>query len=103
MKRAFTDDLPHGLWSAAARLCITIPAVAAVGGVASAAIGASATESAAKTQADAANKAQASTERMYQQTRSDLAPYRDLGSQAMPNYMALLGAGPQGAAGELSA
>lgn len=104
MKRAFTDDLPHGLWSAAARLCITIPTIAAVGGgLASAVIGGDAAKSAAQTQADAATKAQAQTMQMYDTTRNDLAPYRDLGTTMSPEYQALLGQGPQGQAGIQSA
>lgn len=99
MKHAFSDDLPFGLWTLAVHLCITIPVVSAVGGIASAAIGANAAQSAADTQAAAADRASANTMKMYEETRSDLAPYRDLGAAATPNYMALLGAGPQGAAG----
>lgn len=78
-------------------LCITIPTIAAVGGgIASASIGASAAKKASQTQAKAAKDAQASTERMYQQTRTDLAPYRDLGNAAKGTYMDLLGLGSGG-------
>lgn len=76
------------------RLCITIPTIAAVGGgIASAVIGGNAAEDAANTQADAAKSAQAASQAQYQQTRSDLAPYRAVGDAASPTYQALLGIG----------
>lgn len=101
MKFSFAEpDFESLAWC---HLCITLPVVAAVGGVASSVIGANAAESAAQTQADAANTASANTMKMYQQTRTDLQPYRDVGAAATPNYLALLGAGPNGSAGELAA
>lgn len=104
MKRAFSDDAPFGLWAFAARLCITIPTIAAVGGsVASAVIGGNAAQSAADTQAAAANSAQQNTRQMYEETRGDLAPFRDIGTAANNNYLALLGAGPNGQSGIMSA
>jgi len=99
----FSFDMPDFEELAWCSLCITLPVVSAVGGIASAAIGAGAAKDAAQTQADAANQASANTMKMYQQTREDLAPYRDLGAAATPNYLALLGAGPNGAAGMLDA
>ncbi|CFB63157.1 hypothetical protein [Pandoraea apista] len=59
-------------------------AAAIVGGsVASAGIGAIASSSAADTQADAAQRAADTSYAQYQQTREDLAPYRDFGQKAI--------------------
>jgi len=87
-------------------ICITgaiIGGVAAAGSVASAAIGAGAAKDAAKAQTQAADKAAAQSEAMYQQTRSDLAPYRSAGEGAITGYNALLGTGPGGMAGRTAA
>jgi len=46
---------------------------------------------AAKAQTRAAQQAADVQERMYQQTRADLAPYRDMGTTAMGRYGDLLG------------
>lgn len=80
--------------SALCSLCISIPTIAAVGGgIASAVIGGNAAQSAADTQAAAAKSAQEASQAQYQQTRSDLAPYRAVGDAASPTYQALLGVG----------
>ncbi|WP_186083823.1 hypothetical protein [Burkholderia gladioli] len=55
-------------------------AVSAVGGI----VGAGAASDAADTQADAANRAADLQKAEYDQTRSDLAPYRNLGTQYIP-------------------
>lgn len=60
---------------------------AVVGGI----ISSSGAQSAANTQADAANQATASTRAMYDQTRSDLAPYRGLGSSAINLLLPAMG------------
>ncbi|MEX3972260.1 hypothetical protein [Paraburkholderia caribensis] len=57
---------------------------AIVGGVASSAIGGSAAKSAANTQAGAARDAAQLQEQQFEQTRSDLQPYRDLGTSYIP-------------------
>ena len=58
--------------------------VATVGGsVASAVIGASAAKKAAKAQTKASDKASDVTLQMYEQTRSDLAPYAGTGGSAL--------------------
>lgn len=88
--------------SALCAICVTaavIGGVSAAGSVASAAIGAGAAKSAAKTQAQSAEKAQQIQEKMYAQTRSDLAPYRAVGTEAQQGYEALLGIGPHGTSG----
>lgn len=56
-------------------------------------LGASASKSAARTQADAANNASAAEERMFQQNRSDLAPWRAAGGRSLTRLEELLGAG----------
>ena len=87
-------------------ICVTgaiIGGVAAAGSVASAAIGGSAAKSAARTQAKAAEKAQEISQEQYAQTRSDLAPYREVGTAALPGYESLLGIGPGGMSGITSA
>lgn len=48
-------------------------------------------EDAANTQADAANQANATTQRMFNQTRKDLAPYRSAGVPALNKLQQLLG------------
>lgn len=63
---------------------------AIVGGVASSAIGASGAKSAASTQADAARDAAQLQQQQYDQTREDLAPYRDLGSSYIPQLQTAL-------------
>lgn len=69
-------------------MAFVVGAVAAMGvsaasGVAGAMIQADATKSAAQTQADAAMNASAIQKQMYEEQRSDLAPWRQAGSQAL--------------------
>ncbi|MDR8069430.1 hypothetical protein [Burkholderia cenocepacia] len=63
---------------------ITAAVVGGVGSVIGGVIGGNAAEDAAQTQADAANRAADLQWKQYQQTRDDLAPYRDLGSNYIP-------------------
>lgn len=65
--------------------------IAAVATVGSALIGANAASNAADTQADAANNATAASERQYNQTRADYAPYREAGYSALSRLSDLLG------------
>ena len=67
-----------------------ITAAATIGG---SLIGSSASKSAANTQAAAANNASAAEERMFQQNRSDLAPWRATGEQALGDLGKALGLG----------
>lgn len=73
-------------------MCVAaaIAGAGVVGGVASSVIGANAAQSAADTQADAANNAAALQQQQYEQTRSDLQPYRDLGTQYIPQLQTAL-------------
>lgn len=64
--------------------------VAAAGSVAKGVIGASAQKNAAKTQAAAADKANAAVEARYQQTRADLAPYREAGIPSLGRLNSML-------------
>lgn len=57
----------------------------------SAGIGAAASSSASDAQADAATNAARMDERKFQQTRTDLAPYRDTGASALTRYADSLG------------
>lgn len=59
--------------------------------VVSAGVGMAASNKAAKAQKQAAQQAADVQERMYQQTRADLAPFRDIGSTALSQYSNLLG------------
>lgn len=63
-------------------------AAAAVGG---ALIGADASRSASNKQVDAANRATDLQKQMYDQTRADQAPYRDVGYSALDRLSVLLG------------
>lgn len=88
------------------RICVTaavVGGIGAAGAVASSAIGASAAQDAAQTQADAANRSADIQQQMYNQTRTDLMPYQQVGQGAIAGYQNLLGTGPQGSAGMLSA
>jgi len=58
-------------------------ALAAGGAIGGAIIGGSAAKKAAKTQANAANTAAANQMRQYYQTRSDMAPWRNVGAGAL--------------------
>lgn len=62
----------------------------AVANVIGSVVGADASRSAANTQADAANRAADLQEKQYEQTRSDLQPYRDLGSNYIPQLQTAL-------------
>lgn len=75
---------------------------AAIGGVASlgsALIGSSAAKKAAKAQAAAAQAGIDLTRQMYEQGRTDLAPYRDIGNNALGTISGLYGYGTNGSAG----
>ncbi|WP_208452200.1 hypothetical protein [Burkholderia gladioli] len=61
-------------------------AVSAIGGI----VGADASSDAAQTQADAANRSADLQWQQYQQTRSDLQPYRDLGTSYIPQLQTAL-------------
>lgn len=63
-------------------------ATAILGGAAigSAVLGANASKSAARAQADASRRATDVQERMYQQSRDDLAPWREKGVEALNKY-----------------
>src|SRR5262252_10877526 len=67
----------------------------AAGGVASSAIQAHAAGKAAQQQQQAADRALALQQQMYQQTRSDLAPYMGAGTQGLTSLTSLLGVGTQ--------
>src|SRR6185312_15943154 len=71
-------------------------AIAATGvaGVAGSVISSGAAKSAASTQAAAADQASANAMAQYQQTRSDLAPYRDAGASAVNQLRSIFGIGP---------
>src|SRR5215469_6407967 len=75
---------------------VAIPLAIVGAGVAGAAISGSAAKSAANTQAQAANQATQLQEQMYQQTRSDLGPFRTTGASFLPGLQALLGVNPDG-------
>lgn len=62
----------------------------AVAGIAGSAMSSDAAGDAAQTQADAANRAADLQWKQYEQTRSDLAPYRDLGSSFIPQLQSAL-------------
>ena len=62
-------------------------AVGAVGSLASGALSAGAAKDAASTQAAAANRAADMTQARFEQTRTDLAPYRDLGANTIPDLL----------------
>jgi hypothetical protein len=68
-----------------------VAGASAIGSVASGIIGAGAAKDAAQTQADAAAKAQAAQLAQQQQTRSDLAPFRTAGTDALAQLRAALG------------
>lgn len=84
-------------------VCISAPVIAAgvgaAGSVASGVMGASASKSAASAQEAAALNAQQIQMNMYNTTRSDLAPYRQVGADAQYAYEGLLGIGTPGASG----
>lgn len=61
--------------------------IGAVASIGSAAIGSSAAKSAAKTQAQAAQYAADLQQKQYEQTREDLAPYRDAGAASLKDLV----------------
>ena len=71
-------------------------AAALVGSVGSAAIGALGSSSASGAQSDAANRAAAQSQEQYDQTRKDLAPFRDNGVASSNQLSYLLGVGSPG-------
>jgi hypothetical protein len=64
---------------------------------------AQAAQSAAQTQANAANYAADLQNKQFQQIQQNLSPYMNIGTQALPQYLSLLGLGSQGGAGMQSA
>lgn len=62
--------------------------------VASAIVGAVSSQDAANAQKKAAQQASQTEMQMYQQTRSDLAPYRDFGTSTLPQLQGLLTGNP---------
>lgn len=62
-----------------------------VGSVASAVIGGKAAKKAAKTQAEAAQAGVSLEQRQFEETRADLAPWRQVGEQALNQYAQVLG------------
>ena len=62
-------------------------------------LGAGASIYGANKQSKAANNAANLQMQQYQQTRADLAPYREAGAMALPGIQRLLGLGPEGSAG----
>lgn len=64
---------------------------------------ANAAQSAAQTEANAANYAANLQNQQFQTTQANLAPYMNVGTQALPQYLNLLGLGSQGTAGIQSA
>jgi hypothetical protein len=64
---------------------------------------ASAAQSAAQTEANAANYAANLQNQQFQTLQANLAPYMNVGTQALPQYLSLLGLGSQGTAGIQSA
>lgn len=75
-----------------------VAAVLAVSAIAGAGASIYSANKAASAQKDAANRAAATGQQQYEQTRADLAPYREAGSTALARYRDLLGFNGQGAA-----
>lgn len=65
--------------------------IGVVGAVGSSLIGASAAKKAAGVQATAAERTAALQEKQFQQTRADLAPWREIGASALNQYAQMLG------------
>jgi hypothetical protein len=74
-------------------------AIAAVGAIGGAAISSSASKSAANTQADAAKDAASASNYQYNQTRTDQAPWRSAGANALAKLQYGLGIGPTSGSG----
>jgi hypothetical protein len=75
---------------------VAVPLAIVGAGIAGSAISAGAAKSAAGTQAQAAQQATNVQQAMYNQTRSDLAPYRTAGSAFLPGLQRLLGVDANG-------
>lgn len=73
-----------------------IAAAGLVGSVGGALISSNAAQSAANTQAAAADRASQAAQAQFQQTRADLAPYRDTGATGLSALQASLGLGGSG-------
>lgn len=69
---------------------VTAAVVGGVGSIVGGIVGGNSAEDAAQTQADAANRSADLQWKQYQQTRDDLAPYRDLGSSFIPQLQTAL-------------
>lgn len=80
---------------------IAIPLAIAGSAIVGASISASAAKSAANTQAAAANRASDIQRQMYDQTRTDLQPYRDAGQGAIPILNNLLTGNPKSVQSQL--
>ena len=77
---------------------ITAAIGSVVGGLGSELLGSNASQNAADTQANAANQAAQTQLQMYNQTRSDLAPYNTQGQNALSTLAGLYGLGTSGGA-----
>lgn len=71
-----------------------LPAISAGAGLGGALIQKSAADNATKAQSDAADKAVALTEKMYNQDRADMAPYRNIGAYSLSQLGHLTGMPP---------
>lgn len=70
--------------------------IGAAGSIATGIMGSNASSAAARAQENAANQASQLEQGMYNQTRQDLAPYMDAGTNALSAYQKMLGIGPGG-------
>jgi len=77
--------------------------IGAVGSIGGALLSSNASSSAAQTQANAADQAGQTQLTMYNQTRSDLAPYLNTGTSALAQLAALFGIGSGGPSGSTAA
>ncbi len=71
-------------------------AIGAVGGIIGGMMGADASKDAARTQQQAADRATEEQRRQYDQTREDMAPWRDMGGAALNQLGYLMGIGGYG-------
>lgn len=76
--------------------------IGAVGSIASAVIGSNAASDAASEQAKAAKNAIKAQQEAQAKQQALLQPYMNMGTQAMPSYLDLLGLGPNGMQGAMS-
>ncbi len=72
-------------------MAIGLGIASVIGGVTSAVIGAKGAKKAAKTQAEAAETGIAFEREQFEETRADLAPWREVGEQALNQYAQVLG------------